>query len=115
MTDTKNPIAETKDFSEIQPGCLVRVHEKIKETNSKGEEKERVQIFEGMVLDRKHGKGVTATVTVRKESDGIGVEKIYPLHSPAVEKFEVVKRFRVTRSKLTFLRGHHRKLQEIKK
>jgi len=106
----------TKDttYPDVQPGKTVRVHEEITETNPKGEEKKRVQMFEGMVLQRKHGKGVNATITVRKISGGIGVEKIYPIHSPIVKDIEVVKVFKVKRAKLGYLRTTFKKLKEIK-
>ena len=85
---------------DIRPGMTVKVHQKIKEGN-----KSRVQIFEGMVIARKHGAGVNATITVRKVIGGIGVERIFPLHLPTVEKFEVVKTSKVRRAKLYYLRG----------
>jgi len=69
----------------LKPGMIVKVHQKIKDVNAKGEEKERIQLFEGIILAIKHGKEAGATVTVRKISDGIGVEKIFPIHSPVVE------------------------------
>ena len=88
----------------IKPGMVVRVHEIIKDTNAKGEERERVQVFEGTVLDLT-GAGISRTMTVRKVSDGnFGVEKIYPLASPHVEKIEVVKQLKVRRANLGFLR-----------
>jgi len=93
---------------------IVKVHQKIRETNSKGEEKERIQIFEGMVIAMKGGKSVSATVTVRKISEGIGVEKIYPLHSPVVAKIELVRRMRVRQARPYYLRTHKRKLKEVK-
>ena len=64
----------------LKPGMIVKVHQKVKEINTKGEEKERIQIFEGMILAQKHGKEQGATVTVRKVSEGVGVEKIFPIH-----------------------------------
>ena len=70
-----------KDLPEIRPGDTVRVRQKIKEKN-----KERVQVFEGEVLARKHGKEIGATITVRKVIGGIGIEKIFPLHSPTIER-----------------------------
>lgn len=99
----------------IQPGMIVKVHQKIKETDAKGQEKERIQIFEGMVLAVKHGHEVGATFTVRKVSDGIGVERIFPIYSPVVEKVEMVRQMRVRRSKLYFLRDYSKKLREVKK
>lgn len=88
---------------DLKPGMVVRVHEVIKDTNSKGEERERVQVFEGTILGLA-GSGVGRTMTVRKVSMGFGVEKIYPLASPHVAKVEVVKQLRTRRSKLWFLR-----------
>ena len=94
---------------------IVRVHEKIKDINSKGEERERVQVFEGMVLGVRGG-GVSRTITVRKDSKGFMVEKIFPLSSPKIDKIEIVKEHRVKRAKLTYLRGRFkRKMKEIKK
>lgn len=95
---------------DIRPGDTIRVHQKIKEAVKKGkssdkqESKIRIQIFEGLVLAKKHGKGVSATITVRKVVSGIGVEKVFPIHSPAIEKIEIAKRSRVKRAKLYYLR-----------
>ena len=83
----------------IKPGDTVKVHQKIVD---KG--KTRFQIFEGLVLARKHGDEPGATFTVRKVSSGIGVEKIYPLYSPLIEKIEIVKRAKVRRAKLYYIR-----------
>jgi len=88
-----------KNLPDIRPGMTLKVHQKIKEGN-----KTRTQIFEGIVIARKHGKGVSSTITVRKVSNGVGVERIFPLHMPAVEKFEVVKASKVRRAKLYYLR-----------
>lgn len=97
----------------LKPGMVVRVHQKIKETNAKGEEKERIQIFEGTVIAARHGTEAGATVTVRKVSDGVGVERIYPIHSSAVASFELVRRLKVQRAKAYYLRGYKKKLKEV--
>jgi len=97
--DTFNKTQLKQNVPDIRPGDIVRVHQKIKE---KG--KERIQIFEGLVIARKHGKGLNATFTVRKVSQGVGVEKVFPLHSPAIAKIELVKRSKVRRAKLYYIR-----------
>ncbi len=84
----------------IKPGDTVRVHQKIVDLKGKA----RIQIFEGMVLARKHGTEPGATFTVRKVASGIGVEKIYPLYSPNIDKIEIVKRSKVRRAKLYYIR-----------
>ncbi len=89
-------------------GDTVRVHAKIKEGN-----RERIQVFEGTVL-KKQGGGVRETFTVRKTSNGIGVEKTWPLHSPHVEKVEVVRRGKVRRAKLNYLRKRVGKAAKVK-
>jgi len=110
---TRNNQATLVDKSEIKPGMTIRVYQKIKELNIKGEEKERVQYFEGIVIARKHGNEIGATITVRKISDGIGVEKIFPLNLPTIEKIEIKKRAKVRRAKLYFLkRGYKKRLKE---
>lgn len=101
--------AEVPEFS---VGDTVRVYGKIKEGN-----RERVQVFEGVVL-KKQGGSNRATFTVRKTSNGIGVEKTWPLHSPLVEKVEVVRRGKVRRAKLYYLRdrvGKRAKVKELVK
>ncbi len=104
-------MVETK--LELKPGMTVRVYQKIKELNSKGEEKERVQYFEGMIIARKHRQEAGATITVRKISDGVGVEKIFPLNLPTITKIEIKKEAEVRRAKLYYLRsGYKKKLKE---
>lgn len=89
---------DRKDLG-IRAGDTVRVHQKIQD---KG--KTRIQIFEGVVLARKHGAEAGATFTVRKVASGVGVEKIFPLYSPAIDKIEIVKRAKVRRAKLYYIR-----------
>ncbi len=98
----------------LKPGMVVRVHQKIKEVNAKGEEKERIQVFEGTTIALKHGREPGATVTVRKVSNGVGVEKIFPIHSPIIDRIEVVKQMRVRQAKPYYLRNFKKKLKEIK-
>jgi len=99
--------------ADLRPGMLVRVHEKIKDVNAKGEEKERTQVFEGIILGMKSA-GVARSMTVRKNSKGWMVEKIFPLSSPNLEKVEVVKQYRTRRAKLHHLRSRFkRKLKEM--
>lgn len=100
-------MVETK--LELKPGMTVRVHQKIKELNSKGEEKERIQYFEGLIIARKHNKEAGSTITVRKISEGIGVEKIFPLNLPTITKIEIKKEAKVKRAKLYYLRGEYKK------
>jgi len=98
------------DLPEIRPGDTVRVYQKIKEGD-----KERIQVFEGLVIARKHGKGITSTITVRKVISEIGVERIFPLHSPTIEKIETLRRGRVRRAKLYYLRGAKGKRARLKR
>ena len=92
----------------MRPGDTVRVHVKVKEG-----EKERIQIFEGLVIGQHRG-GARATVTVRKVSFGQGVERIFPLHSPMVDKIDVVRSARVRRAKLYYLRKLRGKAARMK-
>lgn len=103
-----------ENLEQIKPGTTVKVHQKIKEKNAKGEEKERIQVFEGIILARKHGRESGATITVRKISDGIGVERIFPIYSPNITKIEVIKQALVRRSKLYYLRNYKKKIKEKK-
>jgi large subunit ribosomal protein L19 len=88
-----------KQVADVKSGDTVRVHQKIKEGA-----KERIQIFEGLVIRTKRQKSATSSITVRRISSGIGVEKSFLLHSPLVEKVEVVKRSKVSRNYLTYMR-----------
>ncbi len=101
---TSNVNIEERKTQDIRPGDIVRVHQKIQE---KG--KTRIQIFEGMVLARKHGTEAGGTITVRRVANGYGVEKIYPLYSPLIEKFEVMRRAKVRRAKLYHVRDKAQK------
>jgi large subunit ribosomal protein L19 len=98
ITLAKNNTKERKAL-DMKAGDTVKVHQKIQE---KG--KTRIQIFEGLVLARKHGGEAGATFTVRKSSNGWGVERIFPLHSPMIDKIEVLRRSKTRRSKLYFIR-----------
>ncbi len=99
---------QRKDLPEVKPGDRIKVHYKV----DVGGEK-RVQITEGLVLARKHGNDPSATITVRQSIDKHFIEKIFPLHSPNIEKIELVKRGKARKSKLYFLRNKSRK--EIRK
>lgn len=99
----------------LKPGMMVKVHQRIIDVNSRGEEKQRIQIFEGIILAVKHGSEPGATVTVRKVSNGVGVEKIFPLHSPVVEKIELVREMKVRQARPFYLRNSKKKLKERKK
>jgi large subunit ribosomal protein L19 len=96
------------DHPDFGPGDNVKVHVKIKEG-----EKERIQVFQGVVISKRKGNS-NATFTVRKVSYGVGVERIFPLHSPALDKIEVVTRGRVRRAKIYYLRKLRGKAARIK-
>lgn len=96
------------DIPEFWPGDNVRVHVKIKEGN-----RERIQIFEGLVIKRQGG-GISETFTVRKISSGIGVERTFPVHTPNVAKIEVVRRGKVRRAKLHYIRKLSTRAARIK-
>ncbi|OGY68538.1 MAG: hypothetical protein A3H59_03820 [Candidatus Jacksonbacteria bacterium RIFCSPLOWO2_02_FULL_43_9] len=105
-------LTRAEQFSQITSGTTVRVHQKIKDVNSKGEEKERIQVFEGMVLAHKHGTEAGASITVRKVTNGVGVEKIFPLNLPSIEKIDIVKQARIRQSRPYFLRNYKKRLKE---
>lgn len=99
-----------KDLPEIRPGDIVKVYQKISEGDKK-----RIQVFEGQVIARKHGKEIGSTITIRRVVSGFGMEKIFPLHSPLIDKIEVVKKAKARRAKLYYLRtakGRKTRLKE---
>ncbi len=105
--------AFTAKYAKAEPpvanvGDTVRVHVKIKEGN-----RERVQIFEGLVIAKKHG-GIDESITVRRVSYGVGVEKVFPLHAPAVEQIELVRKGKARRAKLYYLRDRVGKSAKLK-
>lgn len=98
------------NLPEIKPGFTVIVYQKIKEGD-----KERIQPFEGLVIAKKHGQGINATITVRKISGTVAVERVFPIHAPTIEKIEVTKKSKVRRAKLYYLRGRFGKKAKMKK
>lgn len=96
------------DVPQFRPGDNVKVHLRIKEG-----ERERIQLFEGLVIARRGG-GVSETFTVRKVSYGVGVERTFPIHSPFIERIEVVRRGKVRRAKLFYIRNLSAKAARIK-
>lgn len=107
MTDLVQKIAKKylpKQAPQIQPGWTVKIHQRIKEGN-----KTRISMFEGIVIAKKHGNEAGATFTVRKIVSGIGVEKTFPIYSPTIEKIEIIKRSKVRRAKLYYLREKSKK------
>ncbi len=107
-------VEEVENAQQLNPGMVVRVHQKIKEMNTKGEERERIQVFEGTIIAMKGQDKTSATITVRKVSKGFGVERIFPIKSPNITKIEVVKELRVRRSKLYYLRTFKKRMKERK-
>ncbi|WP_126426277.1 50S ribosomal protein L19 [Brevibacillus marinus] len=97
-----------QDIPAFRPGDTVRVHVKVVEG-----QRERIQVFEGIVI-RRRGSGISETFTVRKISYGVGVERTFPLHSPRIDKIEVVRHGRVRRAKLYYLRDRVGKAARIK-
>ena len=96
------------EVTPVKVGDTVRVHVKVKEGS-----RERIQVFEGTVIAKKHG-GITETITVRRISYGVGVEKVFPVHSPSIDKIEVVRNGAVRRTKLYYLRGRVGKGAKVK-
>ena len=104
---------DLKTIPVLKAGYTVRVHQKIKDVSADGKEKERIQMFEGQVIATKGGKAMNGTVTVRKISSGVGVERIFPIHSPNIEKIEVVKQTPARKAKLYYTRrGQEAKVRE---
>lgn len=106
------------DLPQLRAGQVVKVHQKIRETTGEGKNektKDRIQIFEGQIIAVKHGRGINATFTVRRIASGVGVERVFPMHSPTIAKIEVVKNQRARKSKIYYIReGQEAKLIEIK-
>jgi large subunit ribosomal protein L19 len=97
----------------LKAGYIVRVHQKITDVSSDGKEKQRIQMFEGQVMGTKGGKGINGTVTVRKMSSGVGVERIFPIHSPNIEKIEVIKATPARKAKIYYTRkGQEARVRE---
>ncbi len=103
-----NKEALSKEMPKVQIGDTVRVHVKVKEGS-----RERIQVFEGVVIAKKHG-GIEETITVRRISYGVGVEKVFPLHSPSIDTIQIVRNGAVRRAKLYYLRGRVGKSAKIK-
>ncbi len=108
LTQAVDNLQMRTDLPDFRPGDTVRVHVKIKEGD-----KYRIQIFEGVVVAFKHN-GISSTFTVRKVTSGYGVERIFPLHSPVIDKIEVVKSGKVRRARLYYLRGRRGKAARLK-
>ena len=106
-----------KDLPHIQPGDMVKVYQKIKEQSKKAKQgkQERIQVFEGIILAIKHGKGISGTITVRKMVGDVGVERIFPIHSPNIEKIEIVQRGKRRKAKLYYLRDRVGKKAKLKR
>ena len=103
-----NKEALQKEITNVQVGDTIRVHVKVKEGS-----RERIQVFEGPVIAKKHG-GIEETITVRRISYGVGVEKVFPVHSPSIDHIDVVRSGKVRRAKLYYLRGRVGKGAKVK-
>lgn len=105
-----------KKIPDVRPGDTVKVYQRFKETSKKRKEaKDKIQVFEGIVIARRHGKEIGATIIVRKVIGGVGVERIFPLHLPTIEKIEILRRSKTRRAKLYFLRTAKGKRARLKK
>ena len=100
--------SQIKEMPAVNVGDTVKVHVKVKEGA-----RERIQVYEGIVIAKKHG-GIEETITVRRISYGVGVEKVFPIHSPSIETIQVVRNGAVRRAKLYYLRGRVGKAAKIK-
>lgn len=100
--------SQLKEMPDVQVGDTVKVHVKVKEGA-----RERIQVYEGTVIARKHG-GIEETITVRRMSYGVGVEKVFPVHSPSIDTIQVVRNGKVRRAKLYYLRGRVGKSAKVK-
>lgn len=124
-TFVANQAKEKNAYPEVKPGSVIKIHQRfveiISQTKSKKQAKakeaekvkERIQVFEGTVISR-HGKSFSSTITIRKISDGIGVEYVLPLNMPSIKKIEVVKQSKVRKAKLYYLRGRTGKALRLK-
>jgi large subunit ribosomal protein L19 len=106
------PTASREERLAVEPGMIIRVHQRIRDVSKDGKERERTQVFEGVVLGRRGGATMGATTTVRKKSGNVGVEKIFPLFLPTIEKIEIKGKGRVRRAKLAYLRDPRQKLKK---
>lgn len=109
LQDIQNLSVSKKKIPEIRPGYTVKIHQKIREG-----EKERIQIFEGLVIAVNSGTGADKTITVRKVVEGIGVEKIFPVYSQNLEKIEIKKTSKIRRAKLYYMRDRMGKSARLK-
>jgi large subunit ribosomal protein L19 len=103
-----------KNIPEFRAGDTLKVNSIIKETDPKGVEKQRIQAFQGVCLKR-HNDGISSTFTVRKISEGVGVERVYPLYSPMIEKIEVVSKGKVRRANISYIKKLSGKAARIQK
>jgi len=99
-----------ENLPKIEPGDIIKVYQKLKE-----KDRERIQVFEGVVIAIKHGREIGATITVRRAVGGIGVERIFPVHLPSIDKIEIVRRSKVRRAKLYYLRKVKGKKAKLKR
>lgn len=109
LQDVQKLAIPAKKMPDLHTGCTVKIHQKIKEG-----EKERIQIYEGLVIAVNSGHGADKTITVRKIVEGIGVEKIFPVYSPNIDKIEVKKTSKVRRAKIYFMRDRMGKSARLK-